>query len=738
MLLRFSCLILILSSPCFAQPGWQPVADMPYLQEVGRQIPTESAVFAIASFEGAVYAATANGVSTVQEGPSLSPVPGSPAAVSKLAAVDDRLIAIAPDGVYTFGGRWSLLAEGKFVDVCEHNGNIVIAAPRNLYRLENNSLIPLPDASGPPMAIAGIASYAETLYCMSPAHLMAFHDGGYQTEELIGWGSMTSKDLRDLLGFGNRLLIATHFGLGALHGTIARQIVGADGLPVNECHVLAPGFANDFWIGTPKGAIRAVGQDYHYFQGPRWLPGDIVSDITTLGQTVYIATDRGIGIIEYVPFTLRKKADYYEKHLEPWGQKRMAFTHKLEWNASEKAWRREVSDNDVGWSTHWWAAMAFKYAVTKDESARQHAIDGFNAMKWSEEITPIDGFPARSIWAVGETGHQAEGGSGGFAAEWHRTDDDRWEWKGDTSSDETDAHFYYASIFYELVADEPLKAQVRDHVSRVASHIIDNGWVLRDFDGQPTVWGRWDLEYLESPRGRYAWGLNGMEALNYVCTAWALTDDPKFRRAYEELVEKNYTREVIRQKLVSPPPFVFHSDDRLAFYTYYTLLQYARDPELRSIYRRSLERSWEIERIERNPWFNFIYCALTGNAAELPQAAEHLRAWPLDLVEHAFDHSERDDLDPPRGYIPYTGEEKPISPRERGGYRWSSNPFELASHNGQSVLDPSGWLDAYWMGRHYGFILPPETQDPTLLEAPPIAIGGAAPYDGPPMPDVLH
>ena len=58
--------------------------------------------------------------------------------------------------------------------------------------------------------------------------------------------------------------------------------------------------------------------------------------------------------------------------------------------------------------------------------------------------------------------------------------------------------------------------------------------------------------------------------------------------------------------------------------------------------------------------------------------------------------------------------------------------------SGQAVIDPSGWLDAYWMGRYYGMILPPETDDPELLEAPDLEPGqGAAPYDGPPMPDVM-
>ena len=33
---------------------------------------------------------------------------------------------------------------------------------------------------------------------------------------------------------------------------------------------------------------------------------------------------------------------------------------------------------------------------------REEAVDVFKAIKWTEEITPMRGFPARAIYAVGE------------------------------------------------------------------------------------------------------------------------------------------------------------------------------------------------------------------------------------------------------------------------------------------------------------------------------------------------
>ena len=735
-------LLLVTFIPFTAAAGahWTPISDEPYLQEVGYQAPTDSRIWSVGVLGEAVYAGFGEGVMQLKDRARFEPAPGSPEGpIVRMETAGEALWVFTKKGLFRLTeAGWTAMGEGEFVDVCEYRGDVIVAAPGALYRVEGDMLAPLPNAAPTPGPIQGIDSYAETLYCLGYDRLITFDGKEYVHRKVAEFGALPSKDLRDLLSFGSRLIVATHQGLGVLRGTAATAVLAADGLPYEETKALAMGFADDYWIATTGGAIRVVDGDFHFFTGPRWLPDNWVNAIACGAHTAYIATNAGLGIIDYEPYTLLKKAAYYERHLEEWGQKRMAFVHKLEWSPDKGGWVREVSDNDVGWSTHYWAAKAFKYAVTGDAQARQNAVDGFNAMKWSEEITPIDGFPARSIWAVGETGNRTTGGSGGYPAEWNPTPDGKWDWKGDTSSDETDAHFYYASIFYELAANEAEKEQVRDHLTRVSGHIMDNGWVLRDLDGKPTVWARWDPEYFAG-KGKYARGLNGLEILNYMRTTYAITGNEKFKDGLQQLLDMNYLEKVIVQKIVFPAD-IFHSDDRLAFYNYYTLLQYETDPDLRSYYMRSLERSYEIERIEHIPWFNFIYGALTGHDCEVEEAAAHLREWPLDMVQYSFDFGNRADLEnTPRGYIPYCQVTRPFSPRERGATRWTANQgVDKGASNAKEVEDPSGWLDAYWMGRYYGFILPPETDDPALTTVPPRGLRlGAVPYDGPPMPNVL-
>ena len=116
---------------------------------------------------------------------------------------------------------------------------------------------------------------------------------------------------------------------------------------------------------------------------------------------MYIATDGGLGIIRYEPYTLHKKAAFFEQQVAAGGHKRLGFVHQLyrDGAANGGRWLREISDNDGGHTAHYLAAKCFEYAVTHDEAARREAVDAFEAMSWLQWITGTDGFFARSIWA---------------------------------------------------------------------------------------------------------------------------------------------------------------------------------------------------------------------------------------------------------------------------------------------------------------------------------------------------
>ncbi len=667
--------------------GWQPanattrviappehrlysaVADHVYLQETGRKIPTEKPITTLAAWQDQVFAVLVGKLYRLKEN-KLQAEQHAPTGLQRLFVLDGKLWATTTDGLYLFEERAreaKQVLDRPVVDMCLHNGKVHAATRNDIFRwnghkfsnskpksgwLSSNTTMMKEDGTqvlmypvriGP---IERIASYSGTLYLLNKGGLTLL-DGSTFVTEPVDWGTMPSPNHRDMLSFGSRLLIATDRGVAVLRGAALTTVTGKNGLPYEDTTCVAPGFDGDLWIGTTTGAIRNIGTQYHYFGADNWLPGDNVHAIALQNKTVYIATDHGLGIIRYEPYTLRKKAAYFEQQLDTGGHKRLGFVHKLYRENSKRdgRWLREISDNDGGHTAHYLAAMCFKYAVTQDETARCEALDAFVAMSWLQTITGSDGLIARAIWAVDvDPGQRANQGSGGLSAKWFHAKDERWMWKGDTSSDEVNAHFYAVSLFHDLAARGDEKKQSAEHLARLAKHILRNGWVLRDPDGQPTRWGRWDPDYLLRPYGMESRGLNSLEAQTYMHTALHLTGDPAFRKGLDQLLAWHYETYTVREKLTFPPESVVEWDDELAFHCLLPVITYCDDSRLRYTYLRALARHWEVMRFQKIPFFNFIYGGLTGNDCEGDEAVQHLRDWSLDTISHRYRNSHRTDL----------------------------------------------------------------------------------------------
>ena len=256
-------------------------------------------------------------------------------------------------------------------------------------------------------------------------------------------------------------------------------------------------------------------------------------------------------------------------------------------------------------------------------------------------------------------------------------------------------------------------------------------------DGKPTRWGRWNPEYLLRPYGWVDRGVNGLEAMAFAKTAFNLTGDKKFENGLNQLLKFGYQNHLVRQKNTFPPEAIAPWDDNLAFRSYYTLLRYVTDPYLRSVLLRSLERTYEVKRMAHVPWFNFAYGAISGNDCEVDKAVKYLRDMTLDCVEYGYANSFRDDLYTEAGYTAYEGVPKALSPRETSMSRGGGNMINYdGGVAGKRVMEPTGFLRGYWMGRYYGMIAAPSTDSPELISVPKSSGGkyGAEPYDGPDMP----
>ncbi len=730
----------------------QVVADVPYLQEVGRQVPMNGAAGAVAAHDGVFFVGTREGVLRLGAA-GLVAEAGMTSGVVRLVSAGGALWAMGEAGLHRREGAgagqggWERVDGRSVSDVAEYRGEIVAASGSHLFRVRGGRLEAW-STNAAPFGVARLVPQGGLLYVQGAGRLTTFSSGrfggfdayGFRADQGWDWGEMPSRRTRDALARDGAIEMATDRGLAVVRGMSLTSVRGVDGLPFEDLTCLARGFTNDLWMGTSRGVIRWLGGgEFQYFAGVRWLPDDRVNAVAVAGRTVVMATERGLGILEYEPYTLAKKAAYYERHLEEWGQKRLGFVHKLEWDAGLGQFVREISDNDGGYSGNYLAAQAYRYAVTGDPEARREATNTFHSLRWLEAMTGIPGFPARSVWVKGERGHQAGHGSGGYSAEWHDTADGRFEWKGDTSSDEICSQFYSIGLFLDLVADAAEAGQAKRHLARVAAHLMENGWRLIDKDGKPTRWGRWDPEYFLGDEGKYDRALQAVEVLSFLKTAEVATGDERFAAGYRQLVALGYPDFTLRARNTFPPDSILHFLDELAFWCWWNLLRLEQDPDLRALYMRGYERSYEVVRVERNPWFNYLYGALTGNRIEADASVEHLRAWPLDLRAWSYQNSHRADLRTPAGHVALKGGTRTFVPRETEPMRWDRWLMQAdGGEGGRDVVEPAGWLLAYWMGRYHGFIGAPETTDPGLLTVRHSLNRelGAKPYDGPARPEV--
>ncbi|MBO0725581.1 MAG: hypothetical protein J2P52_08280 [Blastocatellia bacterium] len=478
-------------------------------------------------------------------------------------------------------------------------------------------------------------------------------------------------------------------------------------LPCNEITVLVDDQPSVVWIGTEHGLIihNELTQKIWYLAGLRWLPDDHVTGIGFEGEQkaynpIWIETPKGFSRLEYKEMTLAEKSKAFVERVRARHVRHGLTADSILQTPGDLSTNKTVStDNDGLWTQMYIAAEAFRYKVTGEADARANAREGFEAMLRLEEITGIPGFHARSFIKVGEDIQPKDG-------EWHDTPDGKWRWKGDTSSDEIVGHYFGYAVYYDLVADEAEKRKIRGVVARMTDHILNNNYQLIDVDGKRTRWGWWGPEEIWTDPDET--GLRALSILSHLRVAHHITGDPRYEQAYNELISKHRYHLLTRNQKINYPGHVNHSDDELAFLSYYPLLNYETDPKLRDVYVQSLERAWQVERPERNPLWNFIYAVGSGSKEfDRDEAILTLQEIPMDQISWTVANSNRldvpmdtlnDRFDRAQALIVLPYDESPIS-------RWNGNPYRLdGGDGGRSEGDGVYFLLPYWMGRYHKLI----------------------------------
>jgi hypothetical protein len=526
-------------------------------------------------------------------------------------------------------------------------------------------------------------------------------------------------------------------GLGGIsvfdRGIWKSSITPEDGLPSNRVNALVRESGDRIWIATEDGLARHDGASWSLRHSRRWLPQDTVHAIAFDSKgTAWIATSGGIAAIERRTMTLKEKADYFmevcmARHVRP---PFIVEKCRLPEPGNTEKWEPEDDDNDGGYTAFFLAGEACRYAVTGAADAKENAEKAFELLHFLQEVTETGGFFARTVipadwdhmhdpnrtWTAREKAVQRieDPRFKPVEVRWRPTENGKWLWKGDTSSDEVTAHFFGHLFYYELVADDARKARVREVCRKIMDWIIDHGYVFADTDGEHTRWGVWAPEKLNhDPHWRAERGINSAEILSFLKVTYHMTGIEKYQEEYLKLLHEHHYLENVRNAQTFERAWRTHIDTELLGMVWPGLLLLEDDPELLRLYQESLDRWYEGTRNEMNAFGNMIYALCTGRDPERESTLDFLRDTPLDLINWRIDNSQREDLDIVHTPVLEANQiNRLLPPSERGVVRWDKNPFDaVKGDGGRTEWAPSFWLTPYWMARYAGVIAAPATSE---------------------------
>lgn len=722
----------------FLLPGVFVYADAPPLkvgrfgQEVAQKYSTSDGlpsndVRHLAMVDGVVVAITSEGAARFEGGAwVVDPYSTQEAVFNDAIWRDDYRIVASERGLFRRAGDGSVveLISGAANQLAESpEGLIVAATDKGLYREENGIFVPLPIEDG-------------------MGRTWATHDVRGVAFDHQGW-----------------LWVATKAGVACQSGSNWVFYTGAEGLPYNDFTSVAAASNGEVWFGTHFGAVRFNGEEWSYRQGLRWLPDDDVRDVAVDADgTAWFATSKGVGAIRRVPMTLAEKADFYEEEMEKY-IRRTPFGYVSEVSTKTPGDKSEIiysdSDNDGLWTSMYGAGECFAYGATKDPKAKDRAQRAFEALRFLQKVTqtgdirPPKGYVARTILSTdlpdpneGRVERDREEKANNDSAwkvyepRWPKSGDGKWYWKSDTSSDELDGHFFFYPLYYDLVADTPEeKERVKEVVRDLIDHMIDHNYTLTDHDGLPTRWSVYGPDALNHD---WVWwserGLKSLSMLSYLTVAEHMLGDQKYTDHINKLMaDYAYDTNAMVTKIQRGVGSGNQSDDEMAVMSYYNLVKYTKNEELRHDMLYSFYSYYLLTEPEMNPFFNFAYAAYGQNVKYrnpwgihtigpwdgwLSDSVETLLDFPLDRFDWAQKNSQRLDLvklnrqaayEPAERFRPIrrgtrvNGKVLPVS--ERHFNHWNTDPFAFDyGGNGTTLGSGTVFLLPYYMGLYHGFI----------------------------------
>lgn len=614
---------------------------------------------------------------------------------------EDKVLTNAHAGVF-----YKVLPEKKYTMLAvAEDGRVLLAGDNTISLCKNGKLADIPK---PPGKLLSLQVYKGTYYALSSNtvykleanHFTVLHKGtglkaiSFRKDEII---------LATAKGF---------YGISSLNGDSTFPLQTK--VPVEDIDYLQTVDGN-IWAATNEGAyMQEPAGTYRYYAPKRWLNENKVTGITSDSKgNVYLLTPTGLNKIEFLSQTLLQKAIFFQDKIRQ-RNIRYGFISTVTFKKPGDIATAQMTDtdNDGLWSAFYLGSQAFRYAVTKDKTAKRYAWETFEAFERILSVNPLKGFPARTFERKGFKNSDPE--------RWHASQDPEWEWKGTTSSDEFVGHIFAAAVLNSFAAETATeKKRIADFIDKILTHLLQNNYQLIDADGKPTLWGRWNPEYINSiPTTVGDRKLGSTIIIAGLQLGYALTGKEIYKtEAFRLMNEHEYLKNImVSYNNIKPTPGVIHlgvdigngdwnhSDDEMAFLTYWVLYHFAFNKELQQQYKQVIIDHWRIEKPERNALWNVITFGTAGTF-DKESTLWHLKEFPMDLVRWDVKNSHRKDIVLLPSNFRNQSTKDLLPPGETPIHRHNANAFELdGGEGGLTELAGDEYLLPYWMARYLKII----------------------------------
>lgn len=536
-----------------------------------------------------------------------------------------------------------------------------------------------------------------------------------------------------------------------------------------SCFVKA---GNIEWYGASNGVTRydAAAERPEdivmYFSADRDLPDNNVKALLADGENVWVLTETGATHIEMRLVGAEEKADILREESEKYVDRRGMKTqkHLREARNLESILPYGHSDNDGCFTATYAMGEMFRYSVYKKEKGVEHP-DTLLAKKYALRATEAtlllmhisgrgDGFVARTYLCADEpvpddgifmrrNGDKAYVLETTCSKEWDcvgaeaycgaemperltrlyrdlgYTDDDI-IFKGDTSSDEISTHFLFFKFAHDILGSEDpeLDEIIISTCKRLMNHIIDNGYILKDFTGKATTWAKWNEEYFNSDFGYVDACLNSAEVLMYHLVTMDITgEEGKWLDSYNYLINKKHYDDYgpkhfdrLMQASISMefdyPEDIMYGDHMLACCTFFGLCLLEKDEARLEKYRNGF-KSWRSSLArEHNPGYDLPYMiACPDNDVDIEALATWFYRTNASRLAAGVSLIGRHDVAVKTQLLGNKEISVLLPPDERFISKYDRNPLYYKNEDSGGVMCVESayvYGYAYWMGRYFG------------------------------------